>query len=127
MTLNTNLINNLISIFIVLILGFSFKVFPTSALGDVDWLLLKENQDGKEWLDLGSIKKLKNDQIRVLTKFYENPKIEKEKGKTTLYVMKINCISKEHVSRPQRGIIFKIRIISFFHLHSIPSCNQVIH
>ena len=89
------LTSNLISLCIVFILFFSYKLSPTEALGDVDWLLLKENQDGKEWLDLGSLKKFKNDEISVLTKFYENPKIKNEKGKTTLYVMRINCITNQ--------------------------------
>ena len=95
MILIINSITNLINIFIVLILVFSFKLYPSSALSDVDWFLLKENQDGKEWLDLGSLKKFKNDEISVLTKFYENPKIKNEKGKTTLYVMRINCITNQ--------------------------------
>ena len=95
MILITNLITNLISILIVLILVFYCKVSSSSALSNVDWFLLKENQDGKEWLDLGSLKKFKNDEISVLTKFYENPKIKNEKGKTTLYVMRINCITNQ--------------------------------
>ena len=32
-------------------------VQKASAISEVDWLLLKENKDGKEWIDLGSIKK----------------------------------------------------------------------
>ena len=35
------------------------------AIGNVDWVLLKENDDGKEWLDKGSIKPLPNGQISV--------------------------------------------------------------
>ena len=35
----------------------SFNLFnpiqKASAIGEVDWLLLKENNDGKEWVDLG--------------------------------------------------------------------------
>ena len=36
------------------------------ALGNVDWVLLKENDDGKEWLDKGSIKQLPNAEICLL-------------------------------------------------------------
>ena len=43
------------------------------AIGNVDWVLLKENNDGKEWLDKGSIKELPNGDISVLTKFFKNP------------------------------------------------------
>jgi len=43
------------------------------AIGNVDWVLLKENDDGKEWLDKGSIKLLPNGEISVLTKFFKNP------------------------------------------------------
>ena len=38
------------------------------AIGNVEWILLKENNDGKEWLDKGSIKLLPNGEISVLTK-----------------------------------------------------------
>ena len=74
------LITNLITIFIVFIFCFSYKIHDSSALSDVDWILLKENEDGKEWLDLGSIKSFNNNEIGVLTKFYENPKRDNEKG-----------------------------------------------
>ena len=43
------------------------------AIGNVDWVLLKENDEGKEWLDKGSIKSLPNGEISVLTKFFKNP------------------------------------------------------
>ena len=89
------LTSNLISLCIVFILFFSYKLSPTKALGDVDWLLLKENQDGKEWLDLGSLRKINDDEIKVLTKFFENPTKKNKEGKTSLYVMKINCNSNQ--------------------------------
>ena len=41
------------------------------AIGNVDWVLLKENVEGKEWLDKGSIKQLSNGEISVLTKFFK--------------------------------------------------------
>ena len=39
----------------LLFLIFNFAPY-SFALGNVDWVLLKENNDGKEWLDRGSIK-----------------------------------------------------------------------
>ena len=39
-------------------------------IGNVDWVLIKENNEGKEWLDKGSIKPLPNGEISVLTKFF---------------------------------------------------------
>tara|TARA_Y100001978_G_C23431239_1_gene308463 strand:+ start:110 stop:499 length:390 start_codon:yes stop_codon:yes gene_type:complete len=87
--------SNLISLCIVFVLFFSYKLSPTKALGDVDWLLLKENQDGKEWLDLGSLRKINDEEIKVLTKFFENPTKKNTEGKTSLYVMKINCNSNQ--------------------------------
>ena len=75
-----------------------------SAIGQVDWLLLKENNDGKEWIDLGSIKKIKNNEISVLTKFFQNPNKEKVKGETNLYVMRINCETKEYKDISVNGI-----------------------
>lgn len=74
------------------------------AIGDVDWLLLKENNDGKEWVDLGSIKKIKNNEISVLTKYFQNPSKEKVKGQTNLYVMRINCDNKEYKDISVNGI-----------------------
>ena len=99
-----NLITNLITIFLVFIFCFSYKILPSSALGDVDWILLKENKDGKEWLDLGSIKNLNKNEISVLTKFYENPNNENKKGNTSLYVMRINCISNQFKDTSIDGI-----------------------
>ena len=74
------------------------------ALGNVDWILLKENEKGKEWLDLGSIKSLNDKEISVLTKFHEKPKDIKDKGKTSLYVMRINCLKKEFKDISINGI-----------------------
>ena len=71
-------------------------VQKASAIGYVDWLLLKENNDGKEWVDLGSIKKIKNNEISVLTKYFKNPSKEEVKGETNLYVMRINCDTREY-------------------------------
>ena len=75
-----------------------------SAIGDVDWLLLKENNDGKEWVDLGSIRKLNNNEISVLTKYFQNPNKEKVKGETNLYVMRINCETSEYKDISVNGI-----------------------
>ena len=75
-----------------------------SAVGEVDWLLLKENNDGKEWVDLGSIRKIKNNEISVLTKYFQNPNKEKVKGETNLYVMRINCETKEYKDISVNGI-----------------------
>ena len=59
-------------------------------VGYVDCLLLKENNDGKEWIDMGSIKEINSGEITVLTKFLRNPK-EGDKEQLSLYVMRINC------------------------------------
>ena len=75
-----------------------------SAIGEVDWLLLKENNDGKEWVDLGSLKKINNNEITVLTKYFKNPSNEKSKGETNLYVMKINCDNREYKDISINGI-----------------------
>ena len=75
-----------------------------SAIGEVDWLLLKENEDGKEWVDMGSIKKINNNEISVLTKYFQNPSKEKVKGETNLYVMKINCDNREYKDISVNGI-----------------------
>ena len=73
---------------LIVILNFSDY---TNAIGNVDWVLLKENKDGKEWLDRGSIKPLRNGEISVLTKFFKNPTESNDDGELSLYVMRINC------------------------------------
>ena len=98
-----------IFIFSILLISIaSFNLFileqKVSAIGEVNWLLLKENNDGKEWVDLGSIKKIKNNEISVLTKYFQNPNKEKVKGETNLYVMRINCETKEYKDISVNGI-----------------------
>ena len=93
---------------ILLISIVSFNLFilgqKVSAIGEVNWLLLKENNDGKEWVDLGSIKKIKNNEISVLTKYFQNPNKENVKGETNLYVMRINCDNRKFKDISVNGI-----------------------
>ena len=74
------------------------------AIGNVDWVLLKENEDGKEWLDKGSIKPLPNGEISVLTKFFKNPTNSDDDGELSLYVMRINCDEKKFKDTSINGI-----------------------
>jgi len=74
------------------------------AIGNVDWVLLKENDDGKEWLDKGSIKQLTNSEISVLTKFFKNPTNSDDDGELSLYVMRINCNEKKFKDTSINGI-----------------------
>ena len=74
------------------------------AIGNVDWVLLKENDDGKEWLDKGSIKPLPNGEISVLTKFFKNPTNSNDDGELSLYVMRINCDEKKFKDTSKNGI-----------------------
>ena len=74
------------------------------AIGNVDWVLLKENDDGKEWLDKGSIKLLANGEISVLTKFFKNPTNSNDDGELSLYVMRINCDEKKFKDISINGI-----------------------
>ena len=93
---------------IFLSLFFIFILFnegiKTYALGNVDWILLKENKDGKEWIDIGSIKKYKNDEFSVLTKYFQNPSDAKVNGETNLYLMRINCTKREYKDISINGI-----------------------
>ncbi len=73
-------------------------------LGNVDWQLLKENKNGKEWIDMGSIKKINAEEITVLTKFFKNPKGSSDKGQLSLYVMRINCTDKTFKDTSINGI-----------------------
>ena len=73
-------------------------------IGNVDWLLLKENNDGKEWIDMGSIKAINDKDISVLTKFLKNPKDSNDKEELSLYVMRINCTEKKFKDTSINGI-----------------------
>ncbi len=87
--------------FVILILNNSDFAF---GIGNVDWLLLKENNDGKEWIDMGSIKAINDKEISVLTKFFKNPKDSNDKEELSLYVMRINCTEKKFKDTSINGI-----------------------
>ena len=98
----------IISNFFYFSLSFLFFILnfaPYSyAIGNVDWVLVKENNDGKEWIDMGSIKKINAEEIIVLTKFFKNPKESNDKGQLSLYVMRINCNEKTFKDTSVNGI-----------------------
>ena len=87
--------------FLILILNNSEFAY---GIGNVDWLLLKENNDGKEWIDMGSIKEINAGEITVLTKFLKNPKEPSDKEQLSLYVMRINCNDKTYKDTSINGI-----------------------
>lgn len=87
--------------FLILILNNSEFAY---GIGNVDWVLLKENNDGKEWIDMGSIKETNAGEITVLTKFLKNPKEPSDKEELSLYVMRINCNDKTFKDTSINGI-----------------------
>ena len=87
--------------FLILILNNSEFAY---AVSNVDWVLLKENNDGKEWIDMGSIKETNAGEITVLTKFLKNPKEPSDKDELSLYVMRINCNDKKFKDTSINGI-----------------------
>lgn len=87
--------------FLILILNNSEFAY---GIGNVDWILLKENNDGKEWIDMGSIKEINAGEITVLTKFLKNPKEPSDKEELSLYVMRINCNDKTFKDTSINGI-----------------------
>ena len=87
--------------FLILILNNSEFAY---GIGNVDWLLLKENNDGKEWIDMGSIKEINAEEITVLTKFLKNPNEPSDKEELSLYVMRINCKDKTYKDTSINGI-----------------------
>ena len=87
--------------FLILILNNSEFAY---AVGNVDWVLLKENNDGKEWIDMGSIKETNAGEITVLTKFLKNPKGPSDKEELSLFVMRINCNDKTFKDTSINGI-----------------------
>ena len=74
------------------------------AVSNVDWVLLKENNDGKEWIDMGSIKETNAGEITVLTKFLKKPKEPSDQEELSLYVMRINCNDKTFKDTSINGI-----------------------
>ena len=87
--------------FLILILNNSEFAY---GIGNVDWVLLKENNDGNEWIDMGSIKEINAEEITVLTKFLKNPKEPSDKEELSLYVMRINCNDKTYKDTSINGI-----------------------
>ena len=87
--------------FLILILNNSEFAY---AVSNVDWVLLKENNDGKEWIDMGSIKEINAEEITVLTKFLKNPNEPSDKEELSLYVMRINCKDKTYKDTSINGI-----------------------
>jgi len=98
------IILNLFSLSLVLLIVILNFADYSNAIGNVDWVLLKENKDGKEWLDRGSIKPLRNGEISVLTKFFKNPTESNDDGELSLYVMRINCDDKKFKDTSKNGI-----------------------
>ena len=98
------IILNLFSLSLALLIVILNFAEYTNAIGNVDWVLLKENKDGKEWLDRGSIKPLRNGEISVLTKFFKNPTESNVDGELSLYVMRINCDDKKFKDTSINGI-----------------------
>ena len=94
--------------FFSLCFAFSILILNNSefayGIGNVDWVLLKENNDGKEWIDMGSINEVNAEEITVLTKFFKNPKESGDKGQLTLYVTRINCKDKTFKDTSINGI-----------------------
>ena len=95
---------NLLSLSLVFYLCILNFADDSNSLGNVDWFLLKENNDGKEWIDKGSIKRLRNGEISVLTKFFKYPIDSNDDGELSLYVMKINCNDKKFKDTSINGI-----------------------
>ena len=94
----------ILTFFFSILIIFSITPIKVKAISDVDWLLLKENAEGKEWLDKGSIKRLKNHELSVLTKFFKREGESEDQGETKLYVMRINCDNKEFKDTSINGI-----------------------
>ena len=94
------LVSFLVAFFLILT-SFSFNSY---AANDVDWLLLKKNNDGEQWIDRGSIRNYPNNEISVLTRFFEAPINPETTGKKLLYVMRINCETKEFKDTSINGI-----------------------
>ena len=87
--------------FLLILLTFSFSSY---AANDVDWFLLKKNNDGEQWIDKGSIKQFPNNEISVLTRFFEAPNEQGTKGRKLLYVMRINCETQKFKDTSINGI-----------------------
>tara|TARA_B100000212_G_scaffold295910_1_gene239109 strand:+ start:317 stop:718 length:402 start_codon:yes stop_codon:yes gene_type:complete len=87
--------------FLLILLPFSFNSY---AAKDVDWLLLKKNNDGEQWIDKGSIRKYQNNEISILTRFFEVPQDSETIGKKNLYVMRINCETRKFKDTSINGI-----------------------
>ena len=88
-------------VFLILFLNNSEFAY---GVGNVDWVLLKENIDGKEWIDMGSIKEINDGELTILTKFLKKSKESSDKDQLSLYVMRINCNDKTFKDTSINGI-----------------------
>ena len=98
------LFRNLIFSFITFLLILHPFSSVSYAANEVDWSLIKKNNDGEQWIDRGSIRKYPNNEISILTRFFEEPKDSETKGKKLLYVMRINCETKKFKDTSINGI-----------------------
>ena len=92
------------SLFIIFIILIMNNPNIANSIGNVEWVLLKENKDGKEWIDMGSIKLINDKEITVLTKFFKNQQDSNIKSQLSLYVMRINCFEKKFKDTSINGI-----------------------
>ena len=99
-----SILRNLVFNLFLLLLFFSPFSLNSFAANDVNWSLLKRNSDGEQWIDKGSIREYSNNEISVLTRFFETPKQPETIGKKLLYVMRINCETKEFKDTSINGI-----------------------
>ena len=92
------------SLFIIFIILIMNNPNIANSIGNVEWVLLKENKDGKEWIDMGSIKLINDKEITVLTKFFKNQQDSNIKSQLSLYVIRINCFEKKFKDTSINGI-----------------------
>ena len=97
-TISENIMNKfkLISLkFLLLILLISqLGIVKTASAGSVNWIEVNPSQNGQQWWDKGSLKKKRNGNITVLSKFKPIIDGEMNQQNNKLYVMEINCKNK---------------------------------
>ncbi len=59
--------------------------------GPVNWEEVNQTSEGRQWVDLGSIRMNKKGDFEALTRFRSTPRSEGATEETNLYLMQINC------------------------------------
>ena len=96
-SLTSNLFNIRTISQIILIIIINISIINLVNAGAVNWDEVEATKEGRQWVDLGSIRTNKSGNIEVLTRFRPSPNSKGKTPSANLFLMQINC--KESIFR----------------------------